>query len=90
MFPAIYGKMVFLFFVIVGMLTMGFGFVFPTKQYVKKGRVKPNSDDIDQPGTTELLPSADRSVDDLVMPQSPRDQIREPPSVVERTTRRLG
>ena len=41
LFPELYGKILFLTMVIVGLLTIGIGFVFPKKQFIKKERHTP-------------------------------------------------
>lgn len=90
LFPEIYGKMIFISFVIAGLVSMGLSFVFPQKRYVKKGRT--NKDETVETGrdlsTAELdqLPSADRNIDDFISP----DSRRKPDSVTEHTTRQLN
>ncbi len=83
LFPEIYGKMAFLTFIIAGVMTIGFSFVFPKKRYTKKRRSvehQTSKNNLDL-GTEKLgeLPSADRNIDDLMSPAS----------VTERTTRNL-
>ena len=89
LFPERYSKMIFLSFIIAGLVSMGLSFVFPQKRYVKKSRT--GKDDVAKTGrdlsTAELgqLPSAERSVDDLISV----DTLRERDSVTEHTTRQL-
>ena len=80
-------RSVFLLLVMVGMLLLGAGVVFPQKRYVKKKRTIPEREQEKGLATDRLeqLPSADRSVDDLVSVV----RSREPDSVTEPTTRQL-
>ena len=90
MFPELYGKIAFLSIVIAGLLTIGIGFVFPKKHFIKRNRPDLRTDKLGYAPAAVELPSAERSVDDLVMPHSNNELITEPASVTDRTTRRLG
>jgi hypothetical protein len=88
LWPYDFGKYVFLILVMVGMLLLGVGIVFPKKRYVKRKRsTLPERDEEKQLRTNRLdqLPHAKRSVDDLVS----QVRSREPGSVTEPTTRQL-
>ena len=81
-------RYVFLVFVMLAMLMLGAGIVFPQKRYVKK-KEKADSTATDKDpgfvtGRLEQLPSSDRNVDDFIM-----SDTREPGSVTEHTTRQL-
>ena len=82
-------RYIFLVFVMVGMLLLGAGIVFPQKRYVKKKK-KVSLPEAEEKltlatGRLEQLPPSDRSVDDFIMPTN----SREPDSVTEHTTRQL-
>lgn len=83
-------RYVFLIIIMLALLLLGVGTVFPQKRYIKKKRSEPGSETdenrIPAAGRLDLLPSSDRSVDEILMP----DGSREPDSVTEHTTRRLG
>src|SRR5690348_9753079 len=68
LWPYDLGKYVFMLFIMVGMLLIGAGVVFPKKKYIKKkrGPVSESSQEM-RLGTSRLdqLPSAERSVDDI-------------------------
>ena len=86
--PEAFGKSVFLLLVMIGMLLLGAGIVFPQKRYVKKksGTVAGSEQEKGLPtGRFEQIPSAERSVDDLISVV----RSREPDSVTEPTTRQL-
>ncbi len=89
-FPEIYGKIVFLTFVALGLLGIGSAVVFPSKKYVKPKRedmprgleTAPLPEQLSEPGINNIenaFPNADRS----------RLSV-EPGSVTEKTTRQLG
>ncbi len=86
LFPQAYGKLVFMAMVALGMLMLGAGFLFPTKQYKKRKsstRSKP-----DQVEPREQLNPA--RANDIVFPTNTREL--EPVavgSVTENTTRNL-
>jgi hypothetical protein len=88
LWPYDLGKYVFMMFIMVGMLLIAAGVVFPKKKYIKtKHRTVTQSDQEMKLETARLnqLPSAERSIDDI-------DSIirsREPDSVTEPTTRHL-
>lgn len=88
LFPELYGKILFLTFIIAGMLLLASSFLFPQTRFVKrKNAVEPGKHDEIVPSTAPLynLPSADRNVGEF---RSPKTQ-REPGSVTENTTRNL-
>lgn len=95
LFPEAYGKMIFLVLVAVGMLTMGAGFVFPTKKYTKRkpSRSTNQSDPavgLDTASLAGQLHSPSASVNDIDFPKDARelDKIAVG-SVTEHTTRNL-
>ena len=81
-------RYVFLVFIMVALLLLGAGNVFPQKRYVKKKKAVLQETD-EKPavptGRLEQLPPSERSVDDFLMPAN----SREPDSVTEHTTRQL-
>jgi hypothetical protein len=88
LFPEAIGKYIFMSFVILGMLLIGIGVVFPQKRYVKKkGPAARESDQQTALATAHLdrLPSADRNIDEIASISN----TREPESVTEHTTRQL-
>jgi len=88
LWPYDLGKYVFLMLVMIGMLLLGVGLVFPKKRYVKKRLGTVPKSKLEKELTTgrfEELPSAERSVDDIVS----NVRSREPDSVIEPTTRQL-
>ena len=88
LFPEAIGKYIFMSFVILGMLLIGIGVVFPQKRYVKrKGRSVGEGGQQNVLATAHLdgLPSADRNIDDIAA----INNTREPDSVTEHTTRQL-
>jgi len=95
LFPDAYGKMVFLTLVAAGMLTLGAGFLFPTKKYTKR---KPASSTAQSGSETKLdtaqlagkLSPADGDVHDINFPAERREPMTvERGSVTEHTTRNL-
>ena len=80
----------FLLLIMLGILLIGAGALFPTRRYIRKKGNKELSEDGDNDSiaTRRLgqLPSAERNIDDLMMPTN----SREPDSVTEHTTRQLG
>lgn len=96
LYPQAYGKMIFLLFIALGLLTIGSGFVFPTKKYTK--RKLPRSitefDSEQQVHTAPLkgqLDAAYASVNDIAFPKDGREFESVPVgSVTEQTTRNLG
>lgn len=95
LFPDAYGKMVFLTLVAAGMLTLGAGFLFPTKKYTKRKR----SDSSAQSGADTGLDTAplagqlspvEMDAGDLNFPTDRREPMTvERGSVTEHTTRNL-
>ena len=80
-------RYVFLVIVMLSMLMLGAGVVFPQKRYVKKKKKADSTATDKDPSivTGRLeLPSTDRNVDDFIM-----SDTRKPDSVTEHTTRRL-
>lgn len=92
LYPDRYGKMVFLAFIAVAMLTMGSAFLFPTKVYKKRKPAAPGSprqfDTAPLPGE---LPAADTSdLVDISFPVAAREPVSvDAPSITEHTTRNL-
>ena len=87
LFPQAYGKLVFMVTVALGMLMLGAGFLFPTKQF-KKRKPKSPSEIPDTASVKEQLNPA--SLNDIVFPVDTREL--EPVavgSVTENTTRNL-
>ncbi|HYJ92897.1 MAG TPA: hypothetical protein VEV84_16415 [Pyrinomonadaceae bacterium] len=79
---------IFLGSIMLGIILLGIGFVFPQKRYIrKKGEALSGTEDYEGLATGRLtsLPSADRNVDDILFPT----KSREPDSVTEDTTRQL-
>ena len=88
LYPDAIGKSIFLFLIMIGMATMGAGMVFPQKRYIKQKGHSPNKAEEQNTFPTadlDRLPSADRSIDDIVFPVN----TREPDSVTDNTTRQL-
>jgi hypothetical protein len=88
LYPDSIGKFVFLTLIMLGMAMLGAGMVFPQKRYIKTDRGSRNEvDGQNALPTANLgsLPSADRSIDEIVFPAN----TREPDSVTEPTTRHL-
>jgi len=96
LFPQSYGKMLFLFLVAAGMLTMGAGFVFPTKKYAKqkasRSTVQKDADEkLDTAPLAGKLNSAYDSPDEIHFPKDGREfEMAEAGSVTEQTTRNLS
>lgn len=82
-------RYIFLIFIMLGILLIGAGALFPQKRYVKrKGRVVSGKDRQPEALATanlDQLPSADRNIDGIEFPA----KQREPDSVTEHTTRQL-
>lgn len=88
LFPEAIGKYIFTSFVILGMLLIGIGVIFPQKRYLKKKRRAASASDQQIKLATahlDRLPSADRNIDDIPSISN----TREPDSVTEHTTRQL-
>lgn len=89
LYPDRYGKVVFMVFIALAMLTMGSAFLFPVKRYTKRK----NADDdtpvkLDTAPLAGELPPADTN--EIVFPANLREPVMaEPGSVTERTTRHL-
>jgi hypothetical protein len=83
-------RYIFLLLVMLAILLIGAGVLFPQKRYIRKNGNKEFSEkgDKDHLATGRLgqLPPAERNIDDLMMPKN----AREPDSVTEHTTRQLG
>jgi hypothetical protein len=88
LWPYDLGKYVFMMFIMVGMLLIAAGVVFPKKKYIKRkhGAVIESDQQMKlKTAPLDQLPSAERSIDDI-------DSIirsRQPDSVTEPTTRHL-
>jgi hypothetical protein len=90
LYPESVGKFIILMTLMIGIVLVGAGVMFPKKKYINQSQ--PRRDESDkQPAlpTSELgsLPSAERSVDEIVFPSA---AAREPDSVTENTTRHLS
>ena len=92
LFPARYGKAVFLGMIAAGMLCFGYAVAFPTKKYKKPKRNESTPDGpVDQLSTAPLaaeLPAIFQN-ENVLVPKSIADPVREPLSVTEGTTRHL-
>ena len=87
LFPQAYGKFVFMAMVAIGMLMLGAGFLFPTKQY-KKRKPASRTQTPDTAPPKEQLNSA--SVKDIIFPIDTNELEPFPVgSVTENTTRNL-
>ncbi len=88
LFPQAYGKVVFMAMVALGMLMLGAGFLFPTKQYKKRRSRSQTAPDLEAASLREQLNA--QAADDLVFPIETRelDPIAVG-SVTENTTRNL-
>lgn len=95
LFPEVYGKMIFLAFVIAGLLLIGGGFVFPTKVYKKRRRTEnfepaANPMGLDTAPLANSLAPGDAAAAIIDFPADTREKaFSEPGSVTERTTRNL-
>lgn len=91
LFPERYGKMVFLGFIIMALVTMGSAFIFPTKKYTKRKTSEPSSGPKKKFQTAPLagqLPEGDQSP--INFPKKEREPLMaEHASVTEHTTRNL-
>ena len=88
LWPYDLGKYVFMMFIMVGMLLIAAGVVFPKKKYIKRkhGTSKESHQEMKlRTARLDQLPSAERSVDDIASVI----RSREPDSVTEPTTRHL-
>lgn len=92
LFPEIYGKEIFLAFVIAGLLSIGMAFLFPKKVYKKRKKI--SSDVAESLNTGPLdaqLPPAKIIDADISFPKDSREHAAsEPASVTENTTRQLS
>lgn len=94
LFPEIYGKAIFLSFVIAGLLSMGMSFLFPQKVYRKRKRTSADADLADALNTSPLreeLPPGNSIDADISFPKDPPERATvKPASVTENTTSKLG
>ncbi|MGE3467063.1 MAG: hypothetical protein AB7J13_09030 [Pyrinomonadaceae bacterium] len=94
LFPESYGRLVFLLLVAAGMLTLGAGFVFPTKRYTKRNTADTTDGSDPDLGlaTGPLARALDpASEDSYIAPRVKRERERVAAgSVTEETTRNLG
>lgn len=92
LFPQSYGKLVFMLLVAAGMLTLGAGFLFPTKKYTKQkpsNRAETDTSSDTAPLAGQLNP-AEASIIDLEFRQGGHEAEKVPlGSVTEGTTRDL-
>ena len=83
-------RYIFLLLIMLAILLLGAANVFPQKRYIRKKGKKTLSEDGDKDsiatGRLGQLPSAERNIDDLMLPKN----SRQPDSVTEHTTRRLS
>lgn len=83
-------RYIFLLLVMLAILLIGAGALFPQKRYIRKKGNKALSEEGDNDsiatGRLGQLPSAERNIGDLMLPKN----SRQPDSVTEHTTRRLG
>lgn len=92
LFPQSYGKLIFMLFVAVGMLTLGAGFLFPTKKYAKPKPRKRSDTDVrsDTSPLPQQLEPAQASVNDIEFRKDGLEFEKVPVgSVTEETTRNL-
>ena len=95
LFPEAYGKMIFLVLIAVGMLTMGAGFLFPTKKYTKRKPSRSTNEldtavGLDTASLAGQLHSPQARVNDIDFAADSREPvIIERGSVTEHTTRNL-
>lgn len=93
LFPQSYGKLVFMLFVAAGMLTLGAGFLFPTKKYTKQkpAKVPANTDvKLDTGPLAGTLNAGSSIVDNIQFPKDDREFEKLPAvSITEHTTRNL-
>jgi hypothetical protein len=89
LYPDRYGKVVFLLFIALAMLTMGSAFLFPVKKYKKRKASDPVSPArFDTAPLAGELPPADTN--EIVFPANLREPVMaDAPSVTEHTTRNL-
>jgi hypothetical protein len=89
LYPESVGKFIILTLLMIGIVLVGAGVMFPKKKYINQKGTSPRKDDEQTSLPTanlHVLPTADRSVDDIVFPTN----TREPDSVTENTTRHLS
>ena len=90
LYPESVGKFVVLTILMIGIALLGAGVVFPKKKYINQKGTSPRKDDEQTSLPTanlHVLPTADRSIDDIAFPSA---NTREPGSVTENTTRHLS
>jgi hypothetical protein len=90
LYPESVGKFVVLTMLMIGIVLVGSGLLFPKKKYINQTeRRRGESDKPSALPTSDLglLSSADRSIDEIAFPSATAS--REPDSVTENTTREL-
>jgi hypothetical protein len=91
LFPEAYGKMIFLAVIAAGMLTLGAGFIFPTKKYTKRKPVTSVADtdfSLETAPLTASLAAARTNENDIAFAKDDREFEKLPAaSVTEHTTR---
>jgi len=90
LYPESVGKFVILTLLMIGIVLVGAGVMFPKKKYINQKGISPREDDEQTSLPTanlHVLPTAERSIDDIVFPSA---AAREPDSVTENTTRHLS
>lgn len=93
LFPQSYGKLIFMLFVAAGMLTLGAGFLFPTKKYTKRKPTTGSSGVDKKLDTAPLARSLDEArpnLDQVHFSKDDREFEKVPAaSITEHTTRNL-
>jgi hypothetical protein len=96
LFPQSYGKLVFLLFIAAGLLTLGAGFLFPTKKYTKHKPSSQSTVPVDADTSLDTAPfphslnEARTNVNDFEFPKDDREFDKFPvASVTDHTTRNL-
>jgi len=90
LYPESVGKFVVLTMLMIGIVLIGAGVLFPKKKYINQTQPRSGESDKQSALPTSdlgLLPNAERSVDDIAFPST---NTREPGSVTENTTRHLN
>lgn len=89
LYPESVGKFVVLTMLMIGIVLIGAGVLFPKKKYINQTQPRSNEDEKSSLPTANLhvLPSADRNIDDIAFPSA---NAHEPGSVTENTTRHLS
>ncbi len=95
LYPEIYGKAIFLSFVMAGLLSIGVSFLFPSTKYKKRQRPEDHFEDASTGGLitapiADQLTSGEPDGLNIVFPKETREAVMaEHSSVTEHTTRQL-